>query len=203
MLLHLFLRNENLWKIILTTKILTMIYVALLRGINVGGNNKVAMKKLKTTFELLGFTNVVTYINSGNIIFEELSKEQNVIESEIERAIKQDFQLEIKVLIRNSENIETICRELPTTWIKNEMMRTDVMFLWEKFDRPEIIELLQINPVDNVKYLSGAVLWNVEGKNYSKSGMIKLMGTELYKNMTIRNVNTVRKLYEIMTTIQR
>ncbi len=129
-----------------------MIYVALLRGINVGGNNKVEMKKLKTTFELLGFTNVVTYINSGNIIFEALSKEQNIIEREIERAIKQDFQLEIKVLIRNLENIETICRELPATWIKNEMMRTDVMFLWEKFDRPEIIELLPINPVDNVRY---------------------------------------------------
>jgi uncharacterized protein (DUF1697 family) len=46
-----------------------MTYVALLRGINVGGNNKVEMKKLKTTFETLGFTSVVTYINSGNIIF--------------------------------------------------------------------------------------------------------------------------------------
>jgi uncharacterized protein (DUF1697 family) len=178
-----------------------MIYVALLRGINVGGNNKVDMKKLKTTFEVLGFTNVVTYINSGNIIFEELSKEQNVIVSEIEKAIKQDFQLEIKVLIRNSENIVTICRELPDKWLKNEMMRTDVMFLWEKFDKPEIIELLQINPVDNVKYLPGAVLWNVEGKNYSKSGMIKLIETEIYKNMTIRNVNTVRKLHQLMTTV--
>jgi uncharacterized protein (DUF1697 family) len=180
-----------------------MIYVALLRGINVGGNNKVDMKQLKTTFELLGFANVVTYINSGNIVFEDLSKEQSVIVSEIEKAIKQDFQLEIKVLLRNSENIETICSELPATWLKNEMMRTDVLFLWEKFDRPEVIELLQINPVDNVKYLPGAILWNVEGKNYSKSGMIKLMGTELYKNITIRNVNTVRKLHQIITTINR
>lgn len=83
-----------------------MIYVALLRGINFGGNNKVEMKKLKTTLELLGFANVVTYINSGNIIFEELSKKQNVIVSEIERATRQDFQLEIKVLIRNLENIK-------------------------------------------------------------------------------------------------
>ncbi len=41
-------------------------------------------------------------------------------------------------------------------------MRTDVMFLWEKFDDPKIIEHLQINVVDNVKYISGAVLWNVE-----------------------------------------
>lgn len=65
-----------------------MIYVALLRGINVGGNNKVEMKKLKATFERLGFTNVVTYINSGNIIFEESTKAQNTIVAEIERAIK-------------------------------------------------------------------------------------------------------------------
>ncbi|MFT3751872.1 MAG: DUF1697 domain-containing protein [Paludibacter sp.] len=69
-----------------------MIYVALLRGINVGGNNKVEMKKLKSTFELLGFTNVVTYINSGNIVFEDISKEQVVIVNEIEKAIKKDFQ---------------------------------------------------------------------------------------------------------------
>jgi uncharacterized protein (DUF1697 family) len=178
-----------------------MIYVALLRGINVGGNKKVEMKKLKTTFELLGFENVVTYINSGNIIFENMSKGQDVIVNEIGKAIKKDFQLELKVLVRNIENIETICQELPVTWVKNEMMRTDVMFLWEKFDKPEIMELLQINPVDNVKYIPGAVLWNVEGKDYSKSGMLKLMGTELYKNMTIRNVNTVRKLHQIMTNI--
>jgi len=182
-------------------KIIDMIYVALLRGINVGGNKKVEMKKLKTTFELLGFENVVTYINSGNIIFENMSKGQDVIVNEIGKAIKKDFQLELKVLVRNIENIETICQELPVTWVKNEMMRTDVMFLWEKFDKPEIMELLQINPVDNVKYIPGAVLWNVEGKDYSKSGMLKLMGTELYKNMTIRNVNTVRKLHQIMTNI--
>ena len=178
-----------------------MIYVALLRGINVGGNYKVDMKKLKTTFELLGFKNIVTYINSGNIIFEELLNGQGAIANKIEKAIKHDFQLEIKVLLRNIENIEAIYRELPASWIKNEMMRTDVMFLWDEFDSPQIMEQMQINPVDNVKYVPGAVLWNVEGKNYSKSGMLKLMGTKLYKNMTIRNVNTFRKLHQIMTNI--
>ena len=179
-----------------------MIYVALLRGINVGGNNKVEMKKLKTTFELLGFKNVVTYINSGNIVFETITNEQAVvIENKIEQAIKKDFLLDIKVLLRSFESIKTICKKLPDTWVKSEVMRTDVMFLWEKFDNQEIIGHLKINPVDNVKYISGAVLWNVEGKNYSKSGMLKLVGTELYRNMTIRNVNTVRKLYQIMTDI--
>ena len=80
-------------------------------------------------------------------------------------------------------------------------MRTDVLFLWEEFDNPESIDQLKISSVDNVKYISGAVLWNVEEKDYSKSGMQKLVGTKIYKNMTVRNVNTVRKLYQMMTDI--
>jgi len=87
-----------------------MIYVALLRGINVGGNNKVDMKKLKATFEEIGFRNVVTYINSGNIIFEEIPERQGTIASEAETAIKRDFHLDVKVLVRNYDNIEDICR---------------------------------------------------------------------------------------------
>ena len=178
-----------------------MVYVALLRGINVGGTNKVDMKKLSSTFELLGFTNVVTYINSGNIVFEDFSRRQEQLIYKIENAIKQDFQLEIKVLVRNIDQIEAICRELPATWLKNEKMRTDVLFLWEEFDRPEIVTDLKIHAVDHVKYSPGALLWNVESEDYSKSGMLKLMGTKLYKHMTIRNVNTVRKLHQLMTSI--
>ena len=176
-----------------------MIYVALLRGINVGGNNMIEMKKLKTTFESIGFKNVVTYLNSGNIIFEELTENQDIIEAKAEAAIKRDFHLDVKVLVRNYDNIEAICRELPPGWVKNEKMRTDVMFLWEKYDSPEVVEKMKISPVDNVRYMPGAVLWNVEGENYSKSGMLKLVGTDLYRNMTIRNVNTVRKIHQIMS----
>ncbi|MHC1732270.1 MAG: DUF1697 domain-containing protein [Bacteroidales bacterium] len=177
-----------------------MIYVALLRGINVGGNNLVDMKRLRTTFESIGFRNVVTYINSGNIVFEELTGRKDIIATAAEAAIKRDFQLDVKVLVRDYDNIDTICRELPPGWVKNDMMRTDVMFLWEKYDNPEVLEKLKISQVDNVRYMPGAVLWNVEGKDYSKSGMTKLVGTDLYRNMTIRNVNTVRKIHLIMST---
>ena len=175
-----------------------MVYVALLRGINVGGNNKVDMKILKTTFELLGYTNVVTYINSGNIIFEESSKRKNVLTAEIEDAIKRDFQLDIKVLVKSIEDIKLVCNQLPDNWVKNEVMRTDVMFLWDDFDRPEILQQIKISLLDNVKYAPGAVLWNIEYKDYTKSGISKLVGTEVFRNMTVRNVNTVRKIYQIM-----
>lgn len=178
-----------------------MIYVALLRGINVGGNNKVEMKKLKITFETLGFTNVVTYINSGNIIFEDNTKKNNEIINEIESSIKTDFGLNIKVLVKDFNIINNICKKLPDNWEKNNIMRTDVMFLWEEFDNKIIIEQLPVKSVDNVKYASGAILWNIEDKDYNKSGMQKLIGTKIYKNMTVRNVNTVRKIYDIMENL--
>jgi len=178
-----------------------MIYVALLRGINVGGKNAMDMKKLKATFESLGFTHVITYINSGNIIFETPATEPGDMINEIEKAILQDFRLEIKVILRSLENIGTICHEVPATWVRNEVMRTDVMFLWEPYDRPDIVNQLKINEVDTVRYLPGAILWHVEASDYSRSGMTKLIGTALYKNMTIRNVNTVRKIHEIMRSI--
>lgn len=178
-----------------------MKHLALLRGINVGGNNIVDMKKLKSSFERLGFTRVLTYINSGNIIFEESLKTPEIITGEIENAILQDFQLNIKVLIRSFDNIEEICSKIPEHWLKNEQMRTDVMFLWEKYDSPDVLAQLKINPVDHVLYLPGAIVWNVEGVNYSQSGMMKLMGTDLYRHMTIRNINTVRKLHQMMSTL--
>lgn len=178
-----------------------MIYVALLRGINVGGNNKIEMKKLRITFERLGCSNVITYINSGNIVFEDHHRSHSVLTAEIETGIKEDFGLTIKVLLRNFDNIQNIYSNLPESWVKNEIMRTDVMFLWEEIDYPEIIDELRIKPVDQVKYVPGAVLWNILDKDYTRSAMSNLIGTKIYKAMTIRNVNTVRKIYEIMAGI--
>ena len=179
-----------------------MIYVALLRGINVGGNNKVDMKKLTATFESLGYTNVITYINSGNIIFADSSKGKDDIAKETESAIKRDFQLDIKVLVKTFEEMSLIDSQLPDTWVKNEVMRTDVLFLWENYDYPEIMQQLKISPVDNVKYAPGAILWNFENKNYLDSSISKLSGTEIFRNITVRNVNTFRKIYQIMRGIR-
>lgn len=179
-----------------------MIYLALFRGINVGGHNIVEMRKLKTTFESLGFNHVSTFINSGNVVFEDSLKREGELIQLIEEAVRKDFHLDVKVIVINSKQLNAICQELPVTWVKNESMRTDVMFLWEKYDRPEVLNEIPINSVDNVKYVPGAVLWNVEGKNYSRSGMMKLMGTDLYRHMTIRNVNTVRKLHQIISEKQ-
>lgn len=177
-----------------------MIYIAFFRGINVGGKNKVDMSKLKSVLERIGFTNVITYINSGNVIFKSSVNNETMLAQAIEQAMKDEFQLDLKVVVINSNHLSAICSDIPSTWVKNEEMRTDVMFLWEKYNNPEIIEIINLQPADSVKYVPGALLWNVKGKDYSQSGVMKLMGTDLYRHMTIRNINTVRKLQEIINT---
>lgn len=180
-----------------------MKYTALLRGINVGGNNKVEMAKLRATFEALGFKNVSTYINSGNIFFTTNSSNQSSLVTKIEKAIKKDFGLEIRVVVRDFKNIEKLNKEIDKNWLNDKEMKTDVMFLWDEFDKAEIIKELVLRPeVDEVRYLPGALVWRVDRKEINKSGMLKIVGTKLYKNMTIRNINTLRKLYSIMSEMK-
>ncbi|KKK34266.1 hypothetical protein WN59_08295 [Salinicoccus sediminis] len=176
-----------------------MIYVALLRGINVGGKNKIDMKMLKETFETAGMTDVVTYINSGNIIFSHAKLTESGLASKLEAAILDDFDLDIKVLIRSREEIGKVIGALPDTWKNDREMRSDVMFLWNEIDDASILENLKVRKdMDTVKYIPGTLLWSVAKTNLSKSGLPKVVGTTIYKKMTIRNVNTVRKIYELM-----
>lgn len=171
-----------------------MIYVALLRGINVGGNNKIDMKKLKKSLEHAGLILVTTYINSGNIIFSHDSLDKKMLEETIESVIVRDFELKIKVLLINATDYSNIMSHLPSDWVNDVTMKSDVMFLWEPVDRNEI----PIKDVDEVILLDQAILWKVDRINQSKSGQIKLVGSKIYSNMTIRNVNTARKISELI-----
>ena len=176
-----------------------MKYVALLRGINVGGNNKVEMPRLKKCFEGLGYENVSTYINSGNVIFETEEKDTKKLAEKIERAILNTFKLEIRVVIRDTKNIKKICSKIPAEWTNDKEQKTDVLFLWDEFADKKSLKLITINKdVDNLKYINGAIVWHVLKSDYKKSGMNKFIGTAVYKNMTARNINTLRKLAGLM-----
>ncbi len=175
-----------------------MKYVALLRGINVGGNNKVIMKDLKQSLENGGFTDVQTYINSGNVI---LSSSQLIdkVNDLIEAIIKQTFGFDVYVLTVSSADFLHIAKGLPKEWTNDTEMRCDCLFLWEDVDTPSVLDSLTIKPgIDRVKYVPGAIFWSVERKNITRSGLAKIIGTPLYKKVTIRNCNTVRKLTTLL-----
>jgi uncharacterized protein (DUF1697 family) len=176
-----------------------MTYVALLRGINVGGNNQIKMAKLKETFERLGYTDVRTVIASGNVIFQTGSKNEQKITKEIESAIAKDFKVAVKVLVLNSKQMEKFTKAIPAKWVNDATMKCDVMFLWKEIDNPRVLKEFQYNPkIEDLKYVPGAVLWRIDRKAAPKSRIFKIVGTKLHKQMTVRNPNTVRKLYALM-----
>ncbi len=177
-----------------------MVYVALLRGVNVGGNSRVEMPKLKLVFEKIGFEKVKTYINSGNVIFETVKQAESTLADRLEETIEETFGFKVDVIVRSQTYIKQILDQLPRDWLNNENMRCDVMFLWEDIHDPHILNELMIKPdIEDVKYVSGAIIWRIDRKNAAKSGALKIIGTPLYKKMTIRNCNTVHKLYSMMT----
>lgn len=177
-----------------------MKYVALLRGINVGGKNKVEMAKLAESFINLGFNNLKTYINSGNVIFETSGKKRDLA-AIIEKQILIDFRFFIKVIVRDQHNISEIAAALPSGWANNQLMKGDVIFLPDKYNSKNTVKELSLNPeVDEVAYVAGAILWRADKAKLTKSGLLKLPKTELYKHVTIRNVNTLRKLNSLMNS---
>lgn len=176
-----------------------MIYVALLRGINVGGNNMINMKQLKAAFERAGMISVTTYINSGNIIFADQEHSRQELAHLLQEVIAAEFNLQIRVIVRSITEIRTVIAAIPDSWSNGEQMKSDVMFLWDEVNRESVLDELPLKPgIGTLIYTPGAVLYAVERDNVNKSGMTKLVGSSLYRYMTVRNVNTTRKIYDIM-----
>ncbi|MPZ69235.1 MAG: DUF1697 domain-containing protein [Actinobacteria bacterium] len=176
-----------------------MKYVALLRGINVGGNARVEMARLKATFEDLGFKDVKTYINSGNVIFSTTRKSPARMTTDIEAAIEQDFGFRVPVVLRDEDAMVATAKALPRTWVNDQSVRTDVIFLWREVDSPKVLEQLIIKPgIDKVRYVPGAILWHMDRKNVTRSGLNGTVSSDIYKKVTIRNATTVRKLVALL-----
>ncbi len=174
-----------------------MTYIALLRGINVGGKNQISMAELKDLFLSIGCLNVKTYINSGNVIFSD-SRHKDTTAELIGNAINDKFGLNIKTLVIDKPTLDNIVSVIPSTWQNDKVMKCDVFFLWSSINNPAIVNQLPINPsVDNVIYTDGAIIWSVIRNQINKSGLVKNVDSKLYKETTIRNCNTVRKLSEL------
>lgn len=171
-----------------------MKYIALFRGINVGGNRKVEMKKLKGLFESLGYTEVSTYINSGNILFESDLDTKSVL-TKITKTFEKTFDFEIPTLVKTEKEMKKIADAIPKDWQNDPTQRTDIAYLFPEIDSKKIIEELPFKKefVD-VRYTKGAIIWNIKKVNMNKSNLAKLISHKLYKSMTIRNVNTARFL---------
>jgi len=89
-------------------------YIALLRGINVSGKNKIKMAELVQALELIGLTNIQTYIQSGNVVFKSEETDKNHLKNQIEAQIQASFGLQVPVLIRDAQEWEQMIQNKPT-----------------------------------------------------------------------------------------
>jgi uncharacterized protein (DUF1697 family) len=175
------------------------VFVALLRGVNVGGNNMISMRSLKESFETLGFVNVSTYINSGNIIFHSKEADPRKLERKIEQMLSSDYQLDSKVVLRSLSEMEKLMNDLPRSWNEDSSWRYNVIFLRYSIDSEKILTELPANSdIEQVVYRPGALLWSTQATQMSQSQLGKLSSRKTFRDMTVRNLNTTRKLYELM-----
>lgn len=175
------------------------VFVALLRGVNVGGKNMVSMKSLKASFEELGFKDVSTYINSGNIIFRSKEGDARKLERKIERMLSKEYQLESRVVVRSFTEMASLVESLPEAWGGDEGWRYNVMFLRHTVDSEGILDDLHPKPdIEEVIYRPGVLLWSARASDVTRTAFVKLPGQKVYQEMTVRNLNTTRKLYELM-----
>jgi uncharacterized protein (DUF1697 family) len=175
-----------------------MTYVAFLRGVNVGGKGIVSMAAIKEALVALGLSDVRTYINSGNVIFSTRASDTQKLVARIEKALEERTGMQIKVLVMDHKSLKKMIDAIPRDWVDDKTMRTYVLLLWRELDDRKILERLPIRPgIDNVRYASGAVIWQVDRKDIAKSRMNRIIGTPYYKQITIRSANTMRKLNEL------
>ena len=177
----------------------TPLFVALLRGINVGGNNMISMSSLKISFERMGFTDVTTYINSGNIIFRPKDSDGRKLETKIERMLEREYKLGCKVVVRSFSEMAALVKSLPKTWNDDERWKYNVIFLRHSIDSQDIVDRLNAKrDIEEVVYRPGTLLWSVKVSDVNRTAMQKLPGQKIFQDMTGRNLNTTKKIYELM-----
>lgn len=175
------------------------VFVTLLRGVNVGGNNIISMAALKTSFQKAGFRSVSTYINSGNILFKAKERDARKLETQIEQMLSKEHQLNCKVVVRSFSEMGSLVENLPKNWDGDKEWKYNVIFLRHSIDSEKVLESLGAKPeIEKVVYYPGTLLWSARISDFGRTAMQKLSSQKIFQDMTVRNTNTTRKLYELM-----
>lgn len=175
-------------------------YIALLRGINVGGKNRVSMSELKQLFEQNGFCNVITYINSGNVIFSAEQTDEKKVKEGCEALIADAFGLNIPVTIVSVHNLMAAMDNAPAWWDQDKDSKHNAIFVIPPVKVEEVYEAVgAIKPeYEKVDHYGRVIFWSAPLKTFSRTRWSKIVGSSLYDSITIRNANTVKKLAELV-----
>ncbi len=176
-----------------------MKYIALLRGINVGGNKKVPMPELKDCFEKIGFKNVLTYINSGNVIFESTETNKTKLVQLCEVAIEKQFGFRVICSVVSADELIAALENAPSWWDNEPESKHNAIFVIAPNSAKEIMNEVGSAKVEYEKAVAfePIIFWSAPINTFSRTRYSKIVGTKAYQSVTIRNANTAKKLAEL------
>jgi uncharacterized protein (DUF1697 family) len=173
-------------------------YVVLLRGVNVGGNKKIAMADLRDLLVRLGYTDVRTHLNSGNAVFTSGATEPAALAGEIERGIRDTLSMSVRCVVRSGEELRAVVEGNPLRDIATDGSRLAVLFLAEAPD-PELLaahDPRQLAP-ETIR-LGDRVIYHWCPDDYLAAPDVSAFVLKHWKaTVTARNWNTVAKLAEL------
>ena len=175
-------------------------YVALLRGINVGGKNLIKMPALKAAFEDAGFDDVSTYIQSGNVLFGSPEKGSKALTDRIEAMLSEAFEYVPTVVVRSRAQMRSVVEKAPKGFgSKPDTYRYDVLFLKEPLTAKSALKHVPTNPaVDKNDAGAGVIYHSRLTARATASRLSQIAGSPIYPKLTIRNWNTTTKLLSLM-----
>ena len=179
------------------------VYIVLLRGINVGGHNKIAMTDLRKMFAEFGFLDVITYIQSGNVVFNSEVKEPSLIEKTIKQGIREKFSLNIEAIAKSREELSKIIGSTPfkeTNISKGEKIYLTIL---SKKPSDDLLEKLRKVESEGDKIMvEDKTAYILCKKGYSKSVYNNnFIERTLNVIATSRNFQTMKKLTELGTNL--
>ena len=179
-----------------------MEYVALLRGINVGGNNKVVMSELREQIAAEGFANVRTYINSGNLLFEaEADVPRDEVAEAVEHVLVCRYDFPIRLALLTGQDYLAELHNLPDWW-HGAVARRDALFYTWGLDRGHVRERIEAMELGDEAVYFGehAVFWGkFDEKNFLKTAYHRrLLREDFYRQVTIRSGSTVEKIASLL-----
>ena len=175
-------------------------YLALLRGINVGGNNVIKMTDLKACFENMGLTDVVTYIQSGNVLFRSAEKDKTKLTKKIEQVLSERFSYTSRIVVVTHKELKKVIDRAPKGFGNDlEKYKCDVIYLKEPLSPKEAMQNVSTKEgVDNAYAGVSVLYFSRLTSKASQSHLTKIIKLPIYQNMTIRNWSTTTKLLALM-----
>ncbi|MBQ4254136.1 MAG: DUF1697 domain-containing protein [Erysipelotrichaceae bacterium] len=176
-------------------------YIALLRGINISGKNRIEMPLLRQEFINLGYEEVRTHLNSGNIIFNGSDSDPEDISRIIHEMISERFELDIPVLVIEQDELKRLLEVSPPWWgTDDKAIYDNLIFIFPQYTASQICEAIgePSQGLERIEIHEDVIFWSFDLARHAKANWWKKSAMNgIGEMMTIRTANTSRKIAEM------